>query len=525
MPGPRLSVITPVYNPSVEAFAETVESVFRQRFSDWEWILVNDGSPNPDIVSALSALVERDSRVTVLTRERNGGIVAASNDGIAVASGEFLAFLDDDDLLRVDAFDEVIAAINARDDIDYVYSDEDKIMLDGTIDEQFRKPDWSPERLRHQMYTSHFSVIRTSLVREVGGFRDGYDGSQDHDLVLRVTELSRRIWHIPKPLYHWRVGIGSAAGDPTAKPYAWTAGVRAVQDQVDRLGITAKVIRGKVPGRYTLLRKPDVTTPVSIIVPTRGTIGRVRGVNRAFILDMVRSIIGATHHEDYEIVVVYDTGTPAGILEQLIEIGGGRIVLVEFDEPFNFSRKCNVGYLHARGDVLVFMNDDMEAFSDGPIENLIAPLIEEGVGMTGARLLFEDTTHQHAGLCYGDGSIAHGLYRYAMDAPGHGDALWMNREVSALTGACIALTRQTFEDVGGFSEPLGLNFNDVDLSMKVRASGKRLLWMEAVTLFHFESVSRSTVVEAFEIETMKSRWGDFEKMREKYALPLWGPDA
>lgn len=522
---PRFSIVTPVYNPPLDVFDATIESIVKQTFTDWEWILVDDCSPDPAVREALRALAAREPRVTVIERAVNGGIVAATNDGVDVASGEFIAFVDNDDLLVRHALARVDGVLEDNEEIDYVYTDEDKVYPDGSFADTFKKPDWSPERFRHQMYTSHLSVIRTSLVREVGGLRDGFDGSQDHDLVLRVTEKARVVWHIPEVLYHWRVTPGSAAGDPNAKPYAWDAGVKAVAEQVKRLGIKAEVVKGRVPGRYTLLREPDTTTSVSIIIPTRGTPGRVRGEMRVYLVEMVRSIIRTTRHENYEFVVVYDSSTPETVLEQLREVAGDHLVLVEFKEEFNFSRKCNVGFLHSKGDVVLFMNDDMEAFSDGPIENLIAPLREEGVGITGARLLFEDTRHQHAGLCYGDGSIAHGLYRYAMDEPGYADALWINREVSALTGACIAMKRETFIDAGGFTETLPLNFNDVDLSMKVRHLGLRLVWLENVTLFHFESVSRSTIVESVEVEIMKSRWGNFEIMREKFALPLWGPSV
>jgi GT2 family glycosyltransferase len=524
MPGVTFSILTPVYDPPIDVLRETAESVFAQTDPDWEWVLVDDRSSDPAVRDALGELAAADERVRVIGREQNGGIVAASNDAIAAARGEFFVFLDNDDLLTDDALAEVRTAVEEHDDVDYVYSDEDKLYESGEYGDHFRKPDWSPERLRYQMYTSHLSVMRADLVRELGGFRTGYDGSQDHDLVLRLTERARRVSHIPKVLYHWRALATSTAGDATAKPWAWDAGLRAVSDHVARVGIRGTVRKGEVFGRMVIEREPDLDTPTSVIIPTRGTAGIVRGEHRVFVVEMVRSLVETTQHRDIEFVVVYDTGTPDTVLAELERIAGERLVLVEFTEVFNFSRKCNVGFLHARGDALVFMNDDMEAISPDAIEQLIAPLREPGVGATGARLLFEDTSHQHAGLCYGDGSIAHGLYRYPMDALGYADALVINREVSAITGACVAVTRQTFEEVGGFSESLDLNFNDVDFSLKVRKmAGGRLVWLENVKLFHFESVSRSTVVEATEVDIIKSRWGDFTKTREEFALPLWGP--
>jgi GT2 family glycosyltransferase len=516
-----ISIVTPVYNPPLDVFAETCQSVVAQTFDDWEWILVDDKSPDPAVRTALQRLSKTDSRIRVIEREANGGIVAATNDGVGSAAGEFIAFLDNDDLLLPAALEAVARVIDERADVDYIYTDEDKLYEDGSTGEVFRKPDWSPERLRGQMYTSHLSVIRSSLVREVGGLRAGFDGSQDHDLVLRISERARAIHHIPKVLYRWRVIPGSTAGDANAKPYAWEAGLKAVTEHVARVGIKATVDKGQVPGTYSIRREPDFTTPTSVIIPTRGTIGVVRGEPRVFVIEMVRSLLADSRHSNLEIVVVYDFGTPEAVIAELTDIGRERITLVEFVEDFNFSRKCNIGALHARGDVLVFMNDDMETYSAGAIENLIAPLREDGVGMTGARLLFEDTTHQHAGLTYGGGDIAHGHYRNPRDSPGYFAALLVNREVSGLTGACVAIRRETFEAVGGFTERLPLNFNDVDFSLKVRFLGLRLLWLEAVTLFHFESVSRSTVVTEAEIQFMISRWGNFRRIRDPYALPAW----
>ena len=392
--------------------------------------------------------------------------------------------------------------------------------VEGRLHAPFYKPDWSPERLRHHMYCTHFSVLRRELALEVGGFRAGYDGSQDHDLILRITERARQVVHVPEVLYHWREVPGSAAADADAKPWAWDAGVRAVQDHLDRVGIDATASKGRAPGTYTVRRTPDLVTPVSVVIPTIGSSGLVRGEQRVMVVETVRSLLAQTSHEDVEVVVVYDDPTPASVLDQLRALpwGSRRLVLVPFHEPFNYSEKNNVGALWATGQVLVFLNDDMETISAGCLEDLITPLGEPGVGATGAKLIFESSRIQHAGLVYGSGTITHSYYRsshpWTMGAYGE---LWVNREVTALTGACVAVRREVFEQVGGFTEALPVNYNDVDFSLKVRAAGLRLLWLHEVELFHFESISRSNEVRPWENDLITQRWGDYTVVRERYS--------
>lgn len=523
MSAPLFTIVTPVYNVPADVLQETVDSVLAQRFSDWEWILVDDKSPDNDVITALRAHEARDPRIRVIQRDVNGGIVAASNDAVAAASGEFLALLDHDDLLTSHALSSMADAIALNpDDIDYLYSDEDKVLTDGTLGHAFLKPDWSPERFRHQMYTSHLSVLRTSLVRSVGGFRAGYDGSQDWDLVLRVTEKARRIHHVPRVLYHWRMIEGSTSMDADAKPYALEAGARAVADQFERLGIAATIAHRPDLGIYEVTRVPDLTTPTSIIIPTRGTAGIAWGSPRTYVVDAVRSVREHTEHTDLEFVVVYDDpATPPHVLDELRAIPDADVVLVPFTEPFNFSQKCNVGALRASGEVLIFLNDDVHAESDEVIGQLIAPLSEPDVGMTGPKLLFENGRIQHAGVEYGatsrePGSIKHSFYRDLPSAV-KGPDITMNRETSALTGACVAMRADVYRDAGGFTEQLPINFNDIDLCLKVRRNGFRLVWLCNTVLWHFESISRSTTVHGFETQFMIGRWGPYTSRREKYA--------
>lgn len=516
---PQFSIVTPVYNVPLDVLQDTVDSVLAQTFQDWEWILVDDRSPDQAVAPALRAYAASDPRIRLHERETNGGIVAASNDGVELANAPFLALLDHDDLLTPDALAAMASAIAKNpDEIDYLYSDEDKMLPDGTLAHEFIKPDWSPERLRHSMYVCHFSVLRTSLVREIGGFRPGFDGSQDHDLVLRVTEKARLIHHVPKILYHWRVIPGSAAGQKDAKPYAWVAGRKAVQDHVDRVGIDATVEYGEITGLLHLHRVPDLTTPTSIIIPTRGSSGLIWGTHRSLVVEAIRSVRENTAHTALEFVVVYDTATPADVLTELRKLTAD-IKLVEFTAPFNFSAKCNVGALHASGDVLIFLNDDVEAYSPEIVGQLIAPLREAGVGITGPQLWFENTRVQHAGVAYGDGHISHMHYKKL--GIGHRDPeLHVNREVSALTGACVAVNRSVFEDIGGFSEALPMNFNDIDFSLKIRGLGLRAVWLWDAVLWHFESITRETHVSTWESDLMARRWGPYKTKRDRYRSVL-----
>jgi O-antigen biosynthesis protein len=503
---PFFSILTPVYEPPLEALSAAIESVRAQTFRHWELILVDDASPSDAVRAMLARAAAGDERITVIERAANGGIVASSNDAVREAHGQFLALLDHDDLLVPQALERVHAALAEAPEADYVYSDEDKIDAEEKLYDEFRKPKWSPERLRGQMYTCHLSVLRASLVRDVGGFRDGYDGSQDHDLVLRVTERARQVVHIPEVLYHWRVVPGSAAGDMEAKPYAWVAGRRAVQDQLDRLGIAGTASYGRLPGHYRIERVADPDISVSIIIPTRGGSGLVWGESRCFVVDAVASVLAHTSLSRLQIVVVYDLDTPPDTLERLRQLAGDCLVLVPFAEPFNFSAKCNAGFVASSGDVVVLLNDDVQAITEGFLEQLVAPLTEAGVGMTGARLLFASGRLQHGGHVYADGHLRHVFHGALPDDPGPFAALSVNRECSGLTAACVALRRETYEAVGGMCEELPGNFNDVDFSYKVRRNGGRLLWLADVELYHFESQTREAVVNQWEYDFITRRW-------------------
>lgn len=493
---PRFSIVTPVHDPPPDVLVAAVESVLGQTYADWELILVDDASTDPEVRRTLRALAARDPRIKLVERATNGHIVAASNDGIAAATGTFIAFLDHDDLLAPDALAANARQIAEHDDVDYLYSDEDRIREDGRFADTFHKPDWSPERLRSQNYCNHLSVFRASLVRELGGLREGFEGAQDHDLVLRVTERARRIVHIPEVLHHGR----PSPQDPEA-------GRRAVQEHLDRIGVTGTV-EVVEPGRYRTRRVLPTERRVSIVIPTRGSSSVIWGRRTTLVTRALRSALATTQHANLEVVVVYDTDTPEAVLAELYEIAGDRLVLVPYDEPFNYSRKVNIGALASTGDRLLFLNDDVEVRTDGWLEELIAPLEQDDVGLTGARLLFSSTAIQHVGLAFSHGRYIHPFRKLPADVQGG----WpktavVDREVSGVTGACVGIRREVYLALGGHTEQLRLDYNDVDFCYKVSAAGYRIVYLSHCELFHFESQTRVVIPNPDDTLFMRHRWG------------------
>jgi glycosyltransferase involved in cell wall biosynthesis len=503
MSGPFFSIVTPVFNPPFNAFRDCAASVAQQTCNDWEWILVDDGSTDPEVIQILN-FIEMNPRVTVIRREKNGGIVAASNDGINAARGEYIALLDHDDQLTSDALATVQELLIENSDVDYVYSDEDKVNEDGHHFDRFRKPRFSPERLRGQNYCCHFSVLRTSLVKQLGGFREGFDGSQDYDLFLRVTEQARAIAHIPKVLYHWRSVQGSASLNADAKPYALIAAQKAVQEHLDRVGI--KGVVETTPEFYLKTTRTLTKHPrVSIIIPTCGTKKRVWGRDMVLVETAVASIVQRSSYSDYEIVVVYDSHTPSEVLTQLSKIAGDRVVLAEFTKPFNFSEKINLGAVKASGDVLILLNDDTQIESPDWIEGLICFLEESDVGMVGPKLLLEDKRIQSAGHYFKIGAH-NGASGSAYRESGPFSVLTIPAERSGLTMACVAIPRCVYEQVGGLCTEFPGAFNDVDFANKLMLHGYRMIWTPHVELFHFESLSRDPDVSDEEVQLIEDRW-------------------
>lgn len=520
---PTFSILTPVTDPPQVAFESTVRSMLEQTYAHWQWVLVADGGAADWLAPRLQELAATDPRIHVLPPAERVGEAAALADALAVATGDFVLVLGQGDQLTKGALGRFAAVAEAASDLDLAYADHDLIAPDGTTGHTLRKPTWSPERLRHHDYVGHPVALRRELVEQVGGFRPQFEGAHLYDLVLRVGEQARTVHHMRRLLHHWRQVDGAVAEDGRAVPYVDEVSVRVVQDHLDRVGIAAHAEPGPAPGFLQLTREPDLTTAVSIVIPTIGQTAQIWGEQRTLVTETVRSLAEGSRHENVEYVIVHDTPTPPEVLDELraLRVSHGiDLVLVEFTEPFNFSAKCNVGAGHARGEVLAFLNDDMQARSAGVPEHLIAPLREDGVGLTGAKLFFEDGRIQHGGVRYGSGYRGDPYRLFDPEATGDAYELVTNREVSVLTGACVAVRRDVYERVGGFSENFPLNYNDVDLSMKVRHVGLRAVWLHDVELFHFESVTRDNSIRPWESDLMEQRWGDSNVEREPYMLTL-----
>jgi GT2 family glycosyltransferase len=505
---PRFSIVTPVYETPAGVLRAMLRSVRRQRFRDWELCLVDDASSRPHVAAVLEAAQRRDPRIRVERRSENGGIVASSNDALAMARGEFVALLDHDDKLHPDALSFVAEALDAEPEADYLYTDEDKINRAGLHHRPFCKPDWSPERMRTQMYTCHLSVLRRSLVEEVGGFDPLFEGSQDWDLVLKVTERARRVVHVPRILYHWRALETSTAGEgESAKPWAFEAGQRAVQAHCERVGLEAHVERDEtLPGVYhlhpSLARQPKV----SIVIPTNGQRREVRYEEVTLVEHCVRSIVETSTYDNYEIVCVADSSTDISTIDEITALAGDRLRVVPYDREFNFSAKVNLGAEHSEGDLLLLLNDDIEVLTPDWIERMAMYAQHPGIGAVGARLLWEDGRLQHAGVVFEGGLPGHVYRGFTGRFKGYSNNAYVAQNYLAVTGACMMTPADVFAEVGGLSTALPVNYNDVDYCLKLRAAGLRVVYDPDTVLYHFESSSRSSDVEDWEKQALLDRW-------------------
>lgn|GEM_PF-404071 len=517
---PMFSIVTPVFRPPLEYLEACIASVEAQTFDDWEFLLVDNGN-EPDLANWLNQRAASDTRLRVLRSEHNLGISEGSQLGVTEAASEFIALLDHDDTLSPIALQRMAESIKAQPEADYLYSDEDKVAREGVYFSPFFKPDWSPERFRHQMYTCHLSVLRTKLVREVGGFRPGFDGSQDYDLVLRVTERARAIVHIPEILYHWRAHSASTALGSDQKPFAHTAAKRAIEEHCQRTGIDAHVDYGPVPGVYRVRRRISGDPLVSFLLPT-GKSASIRGGPVApLVLTFVDSVEALTTYRNFEYVISYDSDMDPAVLAEVERRCTRPVKFVEYVRPaegFNFSTKVNTAAVHSSGEYLIVLNDDLEIITPDWVEQLMSHAQDPTVGAVGGMYYFEDETIQHAGVSCANGPY-HLFYGLARGTSVDGGHLELVRESTVLTGACLAVRRDAFFAVGGLTELLPSNFNDVDFCLKLRSCGLRNIWTPHVEMYHFESKSREKTVHMFESDFLRIRWG-----RRLYVDPCFNPN-
>ena len=476
------SVVVPVHNTDPGLLRRMIASVEAQWYPHWELVLVDDHSTSPAVREVLSSLI--DPRIVIVQIAENRGISGATNEGIVRATGDFVVFLDHDDELTVDCLYELALRID-RDDPDYLYSDEDKLDNDGNFREPFFKPDWSPDTMMSTMLTCHVSCVRRSLALELGGLRSEYDGSQDWDFVLRVSERARRIAHVTKVLYHWRITPGSCASDLHAKPYAIDAGKRAREDALRRRNQPGELVPvPELPGYYRTRYRMQGQPLVSILIPSRN--------NGVVLKACVDSIFGRTAYRPFEIVVINNGSTDESTLHYLSVLRTRECVRVlDQNVPFNYSEINNAGVRLSRGELLVFLNDDTEVLSSDWLEYMGGYAQLPHVGAVGAKLLYPGTqTVQHSGVLNLTNGPCHAFSRVDARAPGYFARNMLEHDWVAVTGACLMIERKKFEAVGGFDEDLAVAYNDVALCLSLVEHGLYQVVCPGVELIHHESLSR-----------------------------------
>lgn len=482
---PMFSVIIPVYNTVTEQLKECIESVLNQTYENYELILVDDHSSWENVIPVLQSY-ERHPKTHIIYREENGNISTATNDGIAVAQGEFIAFMDCDDMIDPDALYEVAKKLNENSQLDFIYSDEDKITEDGKIRHMpFLKPDWSPDLFMCMMYTNHLGIYRTSIAKEIGGLRSAYNGSQDYDFTLRFMERSdnQRVGHISKILYHWRERKESVAYAISAKNYAADAAGDAKADWIKRNNMSAYL--EYIPGmaQYRMIYRVTGRPLVSIIIPSKDSFASLK--------QCIDSIYGYTAYQNFEIIVV-DNGSGASnrmkIEKYLFEKGA---VYIYEQMKFNFSQMCNIGARHARGEYLLFLNDDIEIFQSEWLERMLGHAQLSHVGAVGVKLFYPQTTViQHAGVANLKDGPSHNFYQCNDDASCYFGLNHLDYNCSAVTGACLLIKSEKFWEVGGFDETFAVSYNDVGLCYSLHESGYYNVVRNDVVLYHYESLSR-----------------------------------
>ncbi len=480
---PIISFITPVYNPPVAALASAIDSVVAQSYPHWTLCLVDGASTEPEVRATLERRAAQDPRIRLLHLSENLGISGNSNLALQLADGEFVALLDHDDMLAPDMLFEVAQLLNRTPDADILYFDEDKLSVDGL--ERYApwfKPDWSPDLMLSTNLLMH-GVFRRALVEKVGGFNPEMDGAQDWDLALRCTERTSRIYHIPRVLYHWRAVPGSAAGDAAAKPWAIAAQARAIPAHLRRLGVQDTGVEFPTPGTVHL-RWPPPAGKVSIIIPTKDKANLLAAC--------VASILEKSTCPDFEIIVV-DTGSQEQATLELyrsLELDP-RVRFVEYEGQFNWSRANNLGATQARGDFLLFLNNDTEVIEPGWLEEMAGWAARPQTGVVGAKLLRPNGMIQHAGIVMG--LAGHGSHIFEDSAEGvygiFGSPEWV-RNYRAVTGACMMVRREIFDELQGFDELYRIGYSDIEFCLRAVRAGYRNVYAPFARLVHHEGGSR-----------------------------------
>ncbi len=514
---PLISVIMPVYNVDAKWLQLAIDSLNAQWYPHWELCISDDASSKKETIDFLNNL--DDPNIKIIFLKENVNISGASNAALKLATGDYIALMDNDDELTPDALYEVVKTINDQ-DADFIYSDEDKIEMDGQFTDPHFKPDYAPDMFLSQNYISHLGVIKKSLIDEVGAWTVGLEGSQDYDLYLRVLEKTDKIVHIPKVLYHWRKIPGSTAAEFSDKSYAQEAGLKALEQAMERRNIAAKVENAKYPGTYRVKYNIVEEPLVSIVIPFK---------DKPELLDMcINSVMDRSTYQNYEIIGMSNNSEEAETFEMMEKLSAKdkRVKFYEYNEPFNYSAINNYAVTHySKGEHIILLNNDIEIISSEWIEALLEFSQRENVGAVGAKLYYPNDTIQHAGVIIGIGGVGGHSHKYFDRTDiGYFSRLNLVQNVSAVTAACLMVKKTIFEEMNGLNEEdLKIAFNDVDFCLRLGEAGYQNIYTPYCEAYHHESISRGEEdnpekVKRFntEVKYMKKRHANILEMGDPY---------
>ena len=505
---PKISIIVPTYNTPVKYLEEMIQSVIDQSYSNWQLCIADGSCGNAKLEKVLEEYHNKDSRIIYKLLDSNKGIAGNTNVALELADGEITGLLDHDDTLEPDALYEVVKAFQDK-LVDAVYTDEDKILGPDwiNVDPNF-KPDYNIDLLRSHNYITHFFCVKTELLKEIGGFKAEYDGAQDYDVILRCTEKARKTRHIAKILYHWRMHDNSTAANPASKAYCHEAGRKAVEDHLKRLGIPGKVELSKLFGGSRVIYETPGNPLVSIVIPNKDHIDDLD--------KCVRSLFNVNTYKNIEVIIVENNSTQKETFEYYdsIQKEYSDVRVLMWKSGFNYSAINNFGVKEAKGDYILLLNNDTEMIAPDSISDMLGYCMRPDVGIVGAKLLYPDGTIQHAGVIIGLGGIAgHAFIGLDANQYGYMSRAYLSSDYSAVTAACLMISKDIYNEVGGLCEEYAVAFNDVDFCMKVRSKGYLVVYDAFSQWYHYESKSRGyedTEEKQLrfkgEIETFKSKW-------------------
>ena len=514
---PLISVVVPAYHTPPLFLRQMLDSLVAQTYGGWELCIANGSPDDKEMEAVLEEYEKRDSRIRHENLKENLGIAENTNAAFRMAKGEFIGLLDHDDLLAPNALYEIALALEKNPEADVVYTDEDKVTTD--LKEHFQphlKPDFNLDLLRSNNYICHFFTVRREIVEQVGGFRKEFDGAQDYDFIFRCTEEARKILHIPEILYHWRTHKESTADNPASKMYAFEAGKRAIEAHLKRTGTDGEVSHTPDLGFYRVKYPVKGEPLISIIIPNKD--------EKESLEACLKSIWEKTTYKNYEIIVVENNSTSDEIFRYYKEISKKGVRLLRWKKEFNYSAINNFGAAHAKGEFLLFLNNDVTVITPDWLTELAGLCQRKEVGAAGVKLLYPDNTIQHAGCVIGIGGIAgHMFVDMPANRTGYLHKASLLQDMSAVTAACMIMKKQVFDQVGGFTEELAVAFNDVDLCLKINKAGSLVVYDPYVQLYHMESKTRGAEdskekVRRFqtEIEYMRCHWLDILKNGDPY---------